>query len=172
MTASVTPLVPAPPANLDDWKVALESQYLKTVKGILDFGLMVYQFKQWCEKAGKKKGGSVFSSSVEEWRAMSQTTASKWCRIGEEYDRLIRVTNNLPAAFDTIYEITSLPDEILATEINPRMSCVFVRGVKATHRAEKAAVWRFAKTWEAEQRKAQFSTGFPDASLGPKAERL
>jgi len=89
---------------------AVKATVAEAVQRILEHGQRVLAFRESC---AKKQGGSEFSSRVREWLGMSDATASRWCRIGEAYEKLFPAGKSLPLSWRLISEIADLPGDVI-----------------------------------------------------------
>lgn len=161
----------AMPTTEAAWKRYVVDGYVDTVTGILETGRRLLALKGWCTK---KRGGSTFNKLVREWLEMSGPTASQYCTIGKNFDKLFRHAKKLPACVTTLYEIAAadLPDEVIELEITPETTRAEAQIVKEWHRCETQQMpvrvkLMFKKAWTDEFFRKQQVAGAIELGLDP-----
>ncbi len=119
----------------ENWETRLTTAYQQMVEtsvpAILDFAKEVAAFKADCKTI---QGGTDFSKKVKELFGMSRPVAEKWALIGES-EKLFAARTSLPPSMETLYMLTTLPEDTLDQAIddgtvNSDMTRVNVRALK------------------------------------------
>ena len=130
-----------PASDASSWQAYLNAGFEDASRAIVEAGLRVLEFQ---ESASSCKGGSSFTACMQQWFGMSSGTASKWVTIGKRADVLLRHAKKLPSKVDVVYEIATLPDDLLEAKvsagvINAETDRAVVREIKKAAKGEQSA---------------------------------
>lgn len=96
----------------DEWEKYIREA--DPAQAIVERGRRIYEYSEDCKKKDGKRGGSRFGEFMAARFGMSQSTASRWKRIGENAALLIRNPNKFTADWNAVYDFTRLPSDAQA----------------------------------------------------------
>ncbi len=94
--------------NQQKWGAYVREGLNDAATGVIKAGVRMLQFK---EEAKCCKGGSEFSSLCEKLFNLSPSMASRWVKIGQSSNVLLKKSKNLPTSFEALYLVSTLSDE-------------------------------------------------------------
>jgi hypothetical protein len=121
-------------AALDAWHKRLDAARGTAVEQILRFAGECAEFKQACDRT---QGGSTYSAKMREWFGIDQAIASHWAIVGAHREKLSVATLSLPPSMHTLYELCTVPAEVIAEKVTPKTTQVEARAMKAKHAPKK-----------------------------------
>lgn len=126
-------------ASIDEVVLFIDGSIKRTTEQVLETGYGFYILKEVCEREKQD-----FVELVNNRYNISKTNASRWVKIGSQYNLLMKYKHILPSNYSTIYSLLTLPkkgfEELVKTkQIHPALTFEMAEHYKAIYKADNKA---------------------------------
>ena len=121
----------------DQWREYVGEPMQKSLDSLIEAGKRMVEFKL---DSDTMQGGGNFRARAKDVLDMSPTVASRWIKIGDNAQELMRMRTSLPTGKQDIIEILSIEnwqEKAEAGEITPTTSRKDIRAIKKGAKAEE-----------------------------------
>ena len=87
--------------------------------------------------AAYTQGGSTYSAKMAEWFGICDDAASRWATVGKHREKLLVATRSLPPVMSVIYELCSVPAEVIAEQVTPKTTQAEAREMNGHAQTER-----------------------------------